>query len=111
MYENGRQVNRYANKCRHKKKQKQQAMLRCHWHEDPVTTYNEWFNYYADMWQVSPHYWEVFYLSGVRKYSRKMTSKKIRCIYKEMLLHDDPYAINGGLYKKTFDYEWEVDWP
>lgn len=110
MYENGYQVNRYANKCRHKRKQKQLTMLRNHSYENPDTAYNKWSTHYTDTWCEPPHYWKVLYLSNPRKYSRKMTSKQVRCIYKEMLLHNDPYLFNGGLYKKTFDYEWEVDW-
>ena len=108
MYENGRQVNRYANKMIHKRNLKRKYLIGgLFWRG-----YISWEQYVgcADGrdWL---RYWDTFYISGRRGYARYCSRRKIRADFRQQVAHGDyenMYAPHGGQYKKFFDYAWTV---
>ena len=59
-------------------------------------------------------YWNVYYLTGERKYAKHCTNRVIRAMYRDMLNAvggdglDDVQALRGSDYEKMFDYDWTI---
>lgn len=81
-YENGRKINRYANKTKGKRIQKnrQSSKQRC--------------------WNGCGDYWNAVYLSGSRTYAKRETNRLIRRTVGNI-------PSNAG-YRKMFDYDWAI---
>ena len=108
MYENGKQMNRYANKMIHKRKLKD--IYRRNWRGDPRAASWEDFVSHADEWD-DLRYWREWYLSGPRKFAKGCTNKALRSGFPEEFSQEDLedlYAPQHGEYKKSFDYMWSV---
>ena len=104
MYENGKQINHYANKMIHKRNQKNKYRrdwfrgLRCSSWEDYVAHAKEW----DDL-----KYWKEFYLSDLRKCASDFTNSKLRTEFRNELAncdYEDMIAPQHSDYKKYFDY-------
>lgn len=107
MYENGKQLNRYANKMLHKRKMKQSYLKRgyfCH--------YGSWSSYIAWLGEFdSVEYWKTWYLTGAREYADYKSRKKIRQSFRQEVYKkdfDEIYAPQRGEYKKYSEYWWVV---
>ena len=105
MYENGKQINHYANKMIHKRHQKNK--YRRNWIGD--LRYASWEDYLAH--EDDLKYWKEWYLSGPRKFASDCTNSKIRAGFRSDLAnedYEDMYAPQHSDYKKYFDYAWSV---
>ena len=91
MYENGRQVNRYANKKKHKRKMKR------------------WSGYLNDLDGLP--YWKTYYLSGRRGFAKEWTNRRLRSKFREEVAQQDYENMSAphcGEYRKHFDYAWTI---
>ena len=106
MYENGRQINRYANKMIHKRKMKRKFL------EGGYISYAGWDSYVAHSNERTwLEYWKYYYISGTREFARRCTRRKIRAGFRQDLARldvEDMFAPQRGQYKKFFDYAWTV---
>lgn len=109
MYENGRQVNRYAAKMIHKKKLKK--LYRRYWWGRGLKG-NSWEDYVAHADEDDDlEYWKVWYLSGARKFASDCSNSKLRSMFKNELSYDDyddMTSLHHSQYKKYFDYWWTI---
>ena len=114
-----RKLNRHAQKRKHKRIMKQKygrglytscrTNLKLHeqecreWNEDCPNARNGGYEY-----------WQLYYLTGPRKYAKSCTNRVIRAMYRDMLncfdgdCLDDIPALRGSDYEKLFDYNWTV---
>lgn len=108
MYENGRQLNRYAAKMIHKKRQKRNYTrnflggFRCKSWEDYVAHANK---------RDDLRYWRQWYLSNVRRFASEYSNSVIRSQFrteKQCDNYEEMYAPQYSHYKKYFDYWWTV---
>ena len=59
-------------------------------------------------------YWQLYYLTGPRKYAKDCTNSVIRAFYRNLLNTHDPdelddaQALSGSDYEKMFDYNWTI---
>lgn len=91
MYENGKQVNRYAAKMIHNLcRRKYVGGIRGSSWEDYVAHLGEW---------DSPKY----YLSGPKGFAKRQTNRVLRS-----RLRKEDHLPQGAEYRKYFDYWWEV---
>ena len=114
-----RRLNRYAQKRKHKHELKKKyghglyngyrTNLRLH--EDECR--ERW----GDMRNARNggyQYWQLYYLTGPRRYAKFCTNRAIRAMYRDMLRNmseedmDEICALNGADYEKTFDYDWTI---
>lgn len=107
MYENGKQMNRYANKMKHKKEMKKSFL------KSPYKFHHiSWDDYVAHAGEYDRlDYWKTCYLSGVRAYASFRTNRKLRAEFRQALANEDfdaLYAPQYGNYKKHFDYWWTI---
>lgn len=108
MYENGKQMNRYANKMIHKRKQKKKY-TRSYFRGYRGASWEDYCAH-AEEWD-DLEYWKEWYLSGSRKFASECTNSKLRSCLKNDLSHmdyEEMYAPQHGEYKKFFDYAWTV---
>ena len=108
MYENGRQVNRYANKMKHKRVLKNR--YRRLWFRGYTAASWEDYVAHAKEWDRL-EYWTTYYLSGVKDFSRDRTNGNLRTTFREEKARGDYEAMHApqhGEYRKYFDYWWTV---
>lgn len=107
MYENGKQLNRYANKMLHKRKMKI-SYIRAPYN----WSYTSWEDYIAHLKDYdSTDYWRTCYLSGSREYARYLSRKKLRQIFRQEVCKkdfDEIYAPQYGDYKRYSEFWWVV---
>ena len=96
MYENGRQLNRYANKKKHKHIM-QQRYLRYPF----PRSFDSWNGYLAHLSEEDQpaEYWKAYSQTGHRRYAKHCTNRVLRA--QGRVLTDIPQR--GG-YRKLFDY-------
>ncbi len=109
MYENGKQLNRYANKMIHKRKQKDNCRRK--WFGG--LSCSSWEDYKAHAWEHnnSLEYWKTYYLSGPRKFARDQTNSALRRKFRDEFASDDyenMYAPQCAEYQKFFDYAYSI---
>ena len=107
MYENDRQLNRYANKMLHKRK------MKLNYIRSPYNwIYTSWENYIAHLKDYdSTDYWCTCYLSGPREYARYLSRKKLRQSFRQEVCKkdfDEIYAPQHGDYKRYSEFWWVV---
>lgn len=109
MYENGRQMNRYANKLIHKRKQKN--LYRRGWFGGFRAS--SWEDYAAHAGEYDPlTYWKTCYLSGPRKFAKGQTNSIRRSKFRTELSsadYENMHALQRSEYKRFFDY-WYCIW-
>ena len=108
MYENGRQINHYANKMKHKRVQKNRYRRKYFGGYRAAS----WKDYvaHADEWD-DLEYWRDYYLSGVKAFARDRTNGVLRTRFREEAArgnYDDMSAPHHADYRKHFDYWWTV---
>lgn len=108
MYENGRQMNRYANKMIHKRKQKN--LYRRLWFGGFQAS--SWEDYAAHARDSDPlKYWKTYYLSGPKRYAKQQTNNIARARFREDVSsteYEDMYAPQRAEYQRFFDFCWTV---
>ena len=107
MYENGKQMNRYANKMIHKQKIKNK--YRRDWFRRPCASWED-FSAHRYEWD-DLRYWRISYDTGSRRFASDCSNSKLRAEFKEELAHmeyEEMYAPQKGNYKKHFDYWWTI---
>lgn len=108
MYENGKQINHYASKMIHKRKQKNK--YRRSYFGGYICA--SWEDYAAHAYEFNDlKYWREWYLSGPRQFARDCTNQKLRSSFREEISkedYEDMYAPQNGEYRKFFDYAWTV---
>lgn len=108
VYENGKQINHYANKMIHKRKLKDK--YRRSWIGNPRCASWEDYFAHADDWD-DLKYWKEWYLSGSRRFAKCCTNSALRSGFREEFSHEDyenMYAPQNSEYKRLFDYMWSV---
>lgn len=108
MYENGKQINHYANKMIHKRKLKDKYCRS--WIGNPRCASWEDYFAHADDWD-DLKYWKEWYLSGPRRFAKCCTNSALRSGFREEFSQEDLedlYAPQHGEYRKSFDYMWSV---
>ena len=108
MYENGKQMNRYANKMIHKRKLKDK--FRNDWFRRPCASWED-YAAHRDEYFDDLRYWRISYDSGVRKFASDCSNSRLRSEYKNELAHvdyEDMYAPQHADYRKHFDYWWTI---
>ena len=107
MYENGKQINHYANKMIHKKKMKQGFL-----HGPYRWQHTTWEDFTAHLGPYdTTDYWKTCYLSGVRAYAAYKCKRKIRADFRRDAVkkyYSQMYAPQHGEYKKIADYWWII---
>ena len=106
MYENGKQVNRHANKMKHKQNQKYVFLSGNPFPRAPGVSWKDYISHKKD--HQSNKYWKIGYSSEIRSYASRMTSHKLRTEFRNDKAHldeEDLYAPQHSEYKKNFDYK------
>lgn len=107
MYQNGKQLNRYAAKMIHKKHMKDRYM---NWPFGGLHT--SWVDYVAHKrpWD-DLEYWRYYDASGPRSFAAKCTNRRLRNSFRHDMASQnfiDMYAPQHAYYKKYFDYCWAI---
>lgn len=107
MYQNGKQLNRYAAKMIHKKRMKDRYM-----NYPYGGLHTSWADYvaHASLWD-DLEYWRYYDLSGVRAYASLCSKRVLRNKFRTEIAaidFEDMYAPQHGNFKKHFDYWWAV---
>ena len=108
MYENGVQLNRYANKMVHQRKMKY-AFLNKTFGWMPGVSWEEYMARKKE--QDSEEYWKIWDVSRRRAFASRCSRRKIRSEYRQALVHmdlEDMYAPQHSEYKKIYDYWWTI---
>ena len=108
MYENGVQLNRYANKMIHQRKMKY-AFLNKTYGWMPGVSWEEYMARKKE--QDSEEYWKIWDVSRRRAFASRCSRRKIRSEYRQALAHmdlEDMYVPQHSEYKKIYDYWWTI---
>ncbi len=101
----------YFAKCEHKRKVKKhhcnQFGRHCWWYSESNDRASLWRNLRNGT--ADDKYWKTFYLSGCRKFAKKMTNRLIRAKFRPndliRLDHDSIYTLQKSQYHKYFNYD------
>ena len=96
MYENGKQVNRYAAKMIHKRRQKNL----CRRKYFGGIRGSSWEDYVAHLGERDSL---KYYLSGPKGFAKRQTNRVLRS-----RLRKEDHLPQGAEYRKYFDYWWAV---
>lgn len=108
MYENGRQINRYAAKMIHQRKMKFRY-LHAKFGFGRGQSWDEYAAHCDDEWYLK--YWHTWYYSGRRTLAQRCSNRKLRNEFREETASRDwenMYAPQYGNYKKHFEYWWMI---
>lgn len=120
MYENGKRVNGYQKKRKHKNYLKKKY-AKSYFYGNEAHDWNTMVIALKDV-ERNKHgrhpldYWRAFYLSGCRKYAKNTTNRILRQHGREICydaqyyndLEDVENLPRNGKYRKHFDYGWTV---
>ena len=108
MYQNGKQLNRYAAKMIHKQTMKRQYLNKV-WGFGLGQSWEDYAAHCSDPWYL--RYWKLWDFTGSRAVARWCSNKKLRAEFREDAARadwDNIYAPQCGNYTKHVDYWWTV---